>query len=104
MSACQYRVVKQTFYVFLWPHPGMDEALIAYEDSVLAFVNEHGGTVLQRARRSDDAQDRPLEIQLFEWPSQAAVDAFMSDRRRTALVAERDSAIARTEILPVQLI
>ena len=95
--------MKQTFYVFLWSQPGMDEALIAYEDSVLALVSEHGGTVLQRAR-SDGAEDRPVEIQLFEWASQTAMDGYMSDPRRTALAADRDRAIARTEIVPVQLI
>jgi uncharacterized protein (DUF1330 family) len=81
----------------------MDEALIAYEDAVLALVSEHGGTVLQRAR-SDGAEDRPLEIQLYEWASQAAMDSFMSDPRRTALAADRDRAIARTEIVPVQFV
>lgn len=96
-------MVKLTFCALLWPHPGMDEALIAYEDSVLALVSEHGGTVLQRAR-SDGAEDRPLEIQLYEWASQAAMDSFMSDPRRTALAADRDRAIARTEIVPVQFV
>jgi hypothetical protein len=96
-------MVKQRFYVLLWPNPGMDEALIAYEDSVLAWVSEHDGTVLQRAR-SDGAEGRPMEIQLFEWASQSAMDAFMTYPRRTALAADRDRAIARTEIIPVQFI
>jgi hypothetical protein len=91
------------FYVLLWSYPGMDEALIAYEDSVLAWVGEHDGMVLQRAR-SDGADGRPLEIQLFEWASQSAMDGFMADPRRTALAADRDRAIARTEIVPVQFI
>ena len=95
--------MKRTFYVFLWPHANMGEALIAYEDSVLSLVGEHGGTVLQRAR-SDGEEDRPLEIQLFEWESQAAMDGYMSDPRRTALAAERARAIARTEIVPVQFV
>ncbi len=93
--------MKLTFYVLLWSHPGMDEALVAYEDAVLALVNEHDGQVLTRAR-SDGADGRPLEIQLFEWASQTAMDAYMSDPRRTALAADRDRAIARTEIVPVQ--
>lgn len=95
--------MKQTFYVFLWPLPGMGEALIAYEDSVLALVGEHDGTVLRRAR-TDGAENRPLEIQLFEWESQAAMDGFMADPRRTALAADRARAVARTEIIPVQLV
>lgn len=89
------------FYVFLWPHPGMADALIAYEDAVLALVTEHNGVVVHRAR-TDGAAGRPLEIQLFEWASQEDVDAYMADPRRTALSAERDRAIARTEIVPVQ--
>ena len=94
--------MKQAFYVFLWPHPGMEQALIAYEDAVLALVNEHDGKVVHRAR-TDGADGRPLEIQLFEWASQEAMDSYMSDPRRTALSADREQAIARTEIVPVQL-
>jgi uncharacterized protein (DUF1330 family) len=95
--------VKLASCVFLWSRPGMDEALIAYEDAVLALVGEHGGTVLLRAR-GDGAGDQPLEIQVYEWASQAAMDSFMSDPRRTALAADRDRAVARTEIVPVQLV
>lgn len=95
-------MVQQTFYVFLWPHPGMDDALIAYEDAVLALVDEHGGHVVHRAR-TDGADGRPLEIQLFEWASPEAMDRYMTDPRRTALSADRELAIARTEIVPVQI-
>ncbi|GAB4596033.1 hypothetical protein MOKP4_23510 [Mycobacterium avium subsp. hominissuis] len=92
-----------TFYVFLWPHPGMEQALIAYEDAVLTLVNEHDGKVVHRAR-TDGVEGRPLEIQLFEWASQEAMDRYMSDPRRTALAADREQAIARTEIVPVQIV
>lgn len=97
------RLVKPTFYVLLWSQPGMDEALVAYEEAVLALVGEHDGNVVSRAR-SDGRDGRPLEIQLFEWASQTAMDGFMSDPRRTALAGDRDRAIARTEIIPVQFI
>ena len=92
-----------TFYVLLWARPGMDQALIAYEDSVLALVRGHGGAVLHRAR-SDGTDNRPLEIQLYEWPSQAALDSYMRDPRRTAQAADRDRAIARTEIIHVEFV
>lgn len=75
----------------------MEQALVAYEDTVLALVIEHSGEVFHRAR-TDGADGRPLEIQLFEWASQEAVDGKMADLRRTALSAERDRVIARTGI------
>lgn len=89
--------------MFLWPHPGMEQALIAYEDAVLTLVDEHDGKVVHRAR-TDGAGGRPLEIQLFEWASQEAMDGYMSDPRRTALSTDREQAIARTEIVPVQMV
>lgn len=92
-----------TFYVLLWAHPGAEDSLVAYEDRVLCLVADHGGKVLQRAR-SDGAEGRPLEIQLFEFPSTEALDAYMADPRRTALASERDRAIARTEIINVQMV
>jgi len=89
-------------YVFLWSHPEMEHSLIAYEDAVLALVDQHDGRVVNRAR-TDGADGRPLEIQLFEWASQEAMDGYLADPRRVALAAEREKAIARTEIVSVQL-
>lgn len=100
-NAAHTRNVSLTMYVFLWPRPGMDEALSAYEDTVLALVPEHCGKVLRRDR-TDGSGGWPLEIQLFEWASQEAIDGYMVDPRRTELAAERAAAIARTEIVPVQ--
>lgn len=100
---CDHGSMMLTSYVLLWPHPGMEDALTAYEDVVLPLVVEHGGSVLQRARSHGDLS-QPLEIQLFEWPSQEAMDSYMADPRRTALSDDRERAIARTEIVPVQLI
>jgi hypothetical protein len=70
--------------------------------AVLALVGEHDGHVVHRVR-TDGAAGRPLEIQLFEWASREAMDRYMADQRRTALSADREQAIARTEIVPVQL-
>jgi hypothetical protein len=103
ITSCHPSEVTLTFYVFLWPHAGMEQALIAYEDAVLTLVNEHDGKVVHRAR-TDGAEGRPLEIQLFEWASQEAMARYMSDPRRTALAADREQAIARTEIVPVQIV
>jgi uncharacterized protein (DUF1330 family) len=92
-----------TLCVLLWARPGAADALAAYEDQVLDLVPEHGGRVLQRARGSGEA-GQPLEIQLLEFPSAAALDEYMADGRRTALADIRDRAIARTQVINVELI
>ena len=96
-----------TLCVLLWANPGMESALIAYEDKVLGFVAEYGGQVIQRARNigTDDhaRENQPLEIQTLRFPSSQAVQRFMADDRRQALAEERDSVIAMTEIIEVQL-
>ncbi|MFD4294542.1 hypothetical protein ACFWPA_15730 [Rhodococcus sp. NPDC058505] len=86
--------------VLLWARPGEEDGLVAYEDRVLELVTEHGGRVLQRAR-TDGSGGQPLEIQLFTFASQSAMDGYMADDRRLALAAERDRVVARTEIMPV---
>jgi uncharacterized protein (DUF1330 family) len=85
----------------LWARGGEAEALHAYEDRVLTLIAEHGGEVVHRAF-ADDAPGQPDEVQLFRFPDQASLDAYMNDERRTALGAERDAAVARTEVFPVR--
>ena len=87
---------------FLWAHDGREAELTAYESRVLAFVQDAGGEVLSRVA-SDGSDGHPHEIQVFRFVSQAALDTYLNDPRRTALAAERDYAIARTELFPVSL-
>jgi uncharacterized protein (DUF1330 family) len=89
--------------VLLWVRPGATEALIAYEDKVLALLGEHGGRIRQRAR-TGGADGAPTEIQLIEFASRAGYDGFMADERRTALADQRDAAIARTDVYPVEFV
>ena len=92
-----------TLCVLLWARPGAADALAAYEDQVLGLVGEHGGRVLQRARGNGEP-GQPLEIQFLEFPSAAALDEYMADDRRAALAHVRDHAIARTQVINVELI
>jgi uncharacterized protein (DUF1330 family) len=95
--------VSLTLCVLLWARPDAGAALHAYEDRVLDLVAGHGGRVLQRAR-SDGADGQPLEIQLLEFPSPAALNDYMTDGRRLALADDRDRAVARTDVINVELI
>jgi uncharacterized protein (DUF1330 family) len=102
--------MPRTLCVLLWAQPGGQAALTAYEDRVLRLVPDHGGRVVHRARNSGvqrggggGPDGQPAEIQFLDFPSQAALDAYMADPRRTALAADRDRAVARTEIIDVEL-
>ena len=87
--------------VLLWSKPGAEQALYAYEDTVLGLMGDHGARVLQRMR-TDGANGGPLEIHMLEFPSQGALDSYMQDERRLAIASERDAAIARTDVLPAE--
>ena len=94
-----------TLCVLLWAHEGREAAVGDYEDRVLTLLADHGGQVIQRARTTGgDGDGEPAEVQILRFPSRAALEGFMGDSRRTALAAERDAAIARTEVLPVTLL
>jgi hypothetical protein len=92
-----------TLCCLLWAHPEREAALSAYEDRVLALLPDHSATLLSRIR-SDGADGHPLEIQVFEFPSQASLDGYLADERRTAMAPDRDAAIARTDLFPVALV
>jgi uncharacterized membrane protein (DUF373 family)/uncharacterized protein (DUF1330 family) len=83
----------------------MEAALSAYEDKVLRLVAEHGGRVLERGTVMTGSRhdgEPPTEVQFLEMPSEASLDAYTSDPRRLAMAAERDAAIARTDLFRVQ--
>ena len=89
--------------VLLWARPGQEAALVAYEDQVLTLLADHGGRVLQRLR-GEGAGTAPLEVQVLELGSAAALDAYLADPRRTALADRRDAAVGRTEVFAVDLV
>jgi hypothetical protein len=86
----------------LWAAPGEAYGLSAYEDAVLALVPEHDGEVVQRLRGPGGAEG-PDEVQVFRFGSQAGLDSYLIDPRRTALAPERDRVVAQTELFPVSV-
>jgi len=89
-----------TLAVLLWPHPGEDAALCAYEDEVLALLPKYGARVVSRVRRRPD-DDGPLEVQIIDLPDEAALGRYLADPQRAKLVEVRDRAIARTDVMRV---
>lgn len=87
-----------TLVAMLWPHPGQEQALIDYEDAVLALLPAYGCRVISRVRRADDT-DGPFEVQVIEYPDEDAVAAYMVDPARVALADIHAAAIARTQVV-----
>lgn len=90
-----------TFCCLLWAHPDRVVDLHEYEDAVLALLPEHGARVIERVR-GDGSGDHPVEVQVLRFPDSVSLEAYMTDPRRTALLAERDRVVARTELFPVR--
>lgn len=82
--------------------PGLEAAMTAYEDEVLALVPEHGGQLVSRAV-GDGADGNPHEVHVYRFPGQDALDAYMADPRRLAKADERDRVIASTVLFPVRI-
>ncbi len=89
--------------VQLWPKPGQEEALIEFENQVLALIPKHGGRVLQRVRRSEKG-DEALEVHVISFPNSVSYAAYLEDPERLALGDLRDRAIARTVVMNVDLV
>ena len=92
-----------TLLVQLWAVPGHEQLLVEYEDQVLPRLAPHGAKILQRVR-AIDANEGPFEAHLLEFPSEDALDAYMADPERVALADLRDRAIARTELVRVEVV
>jgi uncharacterized protein (DUF1330 family) len=102
-DACPGGDMAVTLLVQLWAFPGREQLLVEYEDQVLPRLAPHGARILQRVR-AVDANDGPLEAHVLEFPSERALDAYMADPERVALADLRERAIARTELVRVEVV
>jgi uncharacterized protein (DUF1330 family) len=87
--------------VLLWAAPGEQQALGEYEDRVLRLLTPHQARVLSRVRA---VEGQPDEVQLLEFPSDDALRAFLDDPRRVELADLRERAIARSQVLRVDVV
>jgi hypothetical protein len=89
-----YLVVRLTWV------PGKAADGSDYERTVLRFWKEHGGEIVAAFKPLAQADGLPPadEVQLLRIPTQAQLDAYLSDPRRLALAPKRAASIAVTEI------
>ena len=89
-----YLVVRLTWV------PGKAAEGSDYERTVMRFWVEHGGEIIAAFKPQAQADGLPPadEVQLLRIPTQAQLDAYLSDPRRLALAPQRAASIAVTEI------
>jgi hypothetical protein len=89
-----YLVVRLTYV------PGKAADGSEYEHTVLRYFVEHGGEIIAAFKPLAQADGLPPadEIQILRIPTQAQLDAYLSDPRRLALSPKRAASIAVTEI------
>jgi len=74
-----------------------------YEDRVLPLLKEHGGQ-LQRRMRNDDGT---IEMHIVVFPSQAALEAYRDDFRRTSqdpMLEKSGAEIELVKMMDVDLV
>jgi uncharacterized protein (DUF1330 family) len=65
----------------------------------LERLGDHSAKALTRVR---SLAGGPTEVQVLEFPSDSALEAFINDPQRVALAGMRERAIERTEIVRVR--
>ncbi len=92
-----------TLCVLLTAVPGKEPMLVEYEDRVLERFTVHGARCCSGcAPRTRPTA--PYEVQVIEFPSEAALEAYLRDPVREALAAQREQAIASTQVLRVEVV
>ena len=84
----------------MWVREGCVAEFEAYERKASRIMQRYGGAI-ERSVRVDQptASDRPFEVHLVSFPSQAMFDAYRADAELNALSHEREAAIAKSVVL-----
>jgi uncharacterized protein (DUF1330 family) len=77
----------------------------AYEDAVLSLLTDHGSRVLARGRALPGQDPSlPHEVHLIWFPDRDALNSYMDDPRRHALLAEFGDVFTSTQVVEVELL
>ena len=77
----------------------------AYEDAVLPLLTDHGSRVLARGRALPGQDPSlPHEVHLIWFPDRDALDSYMEDPRRHALLAAFGDVFTSKQAVEVELL
>jgi uncharacterized protein (DUF1330 family) len=78
---------------------------IAFEDEVLPLLADHGAKLLYRGRRTAGQDETlPLEIHLLWFPHRDALESYLRDDRRQALLREHGDVFTSKQSVEVETI
>jgi hypothetical protein len=70
----------------------------AYEDAALALLGQHGGTLRQRLRSTDESG---TEVQLISFAARSGLESFLADPDRQALRDQLGDGAPSTRVIEV---
>ena len=85
--------------------PSTAERASAYEDAVLPLLTDHGSRVLARGRALPGQDPSlPYEVHLIWFPDRDALNSYMEDPRRHALLAAFGDVFTSKQAVEVELL
>lgn len=84
--------------------PGREQTFLQFEEVALAVMKKYGGSLLQRIRPPREAfiegeGEPPYEIHVVTFPTQDALDAFLRDEDRRAILHLKEQSIRSALVL-----
>jgi uncharacterized damage-inducible protein DinB len=85
--------------------PGLSERASAFEDAVLPLLSDHGAELVYRGRRAAGQDGAlPLEVHLIRFPHRRALESYMSDDRRAALLEEFGDVFTAKQVVEMDTV
>jgi hypothetical protein len=85
--------------------PATADRAAAYEDAVLPLLRDYDARVVYRGRRKDARNTaQPFEVHVLWFPNRSALDAYLADDRRIALLHEFGEVFTAKEVVEMETI
>jgi uncharacterized protein (DUF1330 family) len=84
--------------------PGKEDTFHQFEDIAIPLMAEYGGRLLYRFRPGPEAvigsmEERPYEVHIITFDSEADLDAFLKDERRQSIMHLKEASIRKSVLI-----
>jgi hypothetical protein len=85
--------------------PALAERAAAYEDAVLPLLADHGAELVYRGRRAAGQDEAlPLEVHVTRFPHRRALESYLADDRRAALLEEFGEVFTAKQVVEMDTV